>query len=1037
MMPPVKEPLAGLALLVIFGFLIWHNRPLERSRPFYPDVEHQNPNTTGHAYESRFWEDPFAFDPPEPKEEKSKGYCKEQLIEEIKATENPVKILAPLLKVRPETLENRELRTRHRYAVIAGLIESGYRPLKPGYRPLARGHHPLEAGHLHFCSSQENSSKHEYDVRWEHYSRESQDELGLGKSDVIVVWMNSEIFIDDNRFGVILKNLLGEKKIIKDSFYIYDLNNILDQKRSAWITEKINRINDENCKNKGIELGGIQTEDKALTNKLAKELELRNIKEPSEEVMIITEYDSENARNLSRSFSESLHESFCKDQPAKSSTEARSTSTHNNSESGTCEIRNVFYLKGLDAYQQIIHKQDKNENQAADKEADRRPIIDLHNSPPLPIGPNQLDYFHRLAGQIKAPHHDIDLKKRDSGIKAVGIFGTDFHDKLLILEALRAEMPHILVFTTDLDAQMLHRRHWRSIRNLVVASHFDLLLREETKDDKNRDDKNEDEKTRFWQHQDQFPPFRDSQQTNIFYRILSIAAGDAKGIEESEKTFPRIFEVGRNGFVSLGTAEKNNSLDYHPRNNTQENTAEQLTLLALIAASLIGFHWAIRPWSDRFTAFLFLFTSLMFAIAFGFGTDFFSTNESREPLSFTDGVSLWPTLFIQILAVFLAGVFFVQTIGELEGNFCRLNVRYFRNRLSHLRVRSNRCESLVRSRLHSLGLWLRGLRREWRLFVVLTVSVAVYAWNDVDPSGFSFWPCFTILAVLATVYLIVIEKIEKLKNNISIKHWMEADSWSSPSSQVNHERELWKQYKKYGRFGPRIVRVVGIWLIFAIIETLLAYLLPPWPLPGRGPTATDWISWFEMARVTGVLGFTVIMLLLFFILDAVRLNFYWIKKLRTQHPLLTVQSPDIAGLPSLKDMVPLVAERTRAVDKLIYYPMLCIMLMLFAQITYFDNQEFPLSKGITFGAAISLLFFSGFVLRHEANELRLCVKKSVRVICVNNCLNNSLENETISRIDAIDEGAYQPMLEQPVMQALLMILASIGLFAGEYLKLLG
>jgi hypothetical protein len=42
------------------------------------------------------------------------------------------------------------------------------------------------------------------------------------------------------------------------------------------------------------------------------------------------------------------------------------------------------------------------------------------------------------------------------------------------------------------------------------------------------------------------------------------------------------------------------------------------------------------------------------------------------------------------------------------------------------------------------------------------------------------------------------------------------------------------------------------------------------------------------------------------------------------------------------------------------------MLMLLARITYFDNQEFPLSKGITFGAAISLLFLSGFVLRKRA-----------------------------------------------------------------------
>src|SRR5690242_11850731 len=107
MMPPVKEPLpkeplAGLALLVIFGLLMWYNhRPSESPRPFYPPVQHQNPNTTGHAYESRFWEDPFAFDPPDPKEKKSEGYCKKQLIEEITAIKNPVKILAPFLKVRP------------------------------------------------------------------------------------------------------------------------------------------------------------------------------------------------------------------------------------------------------------------------------------------------------------------------------------------------------------------------------------------------------------------------------------------------------------------------------------------------------------------------------------------------------------------------------------------------------------------------------------------------------------------------------------------------------------------------------------------------------------------------------------------------------------------------------------------------------------------------------------------------------------------------------------------------------------------------
>jgi hypothetical protein len=46
-------------------------------------------------------------------------------------------------------------------------------------------------------------------------------------------------------------------------------------------------------------------------------------------------------------------------------------------------------------------------------------------------------------------------------------------------------------------------------------------------------------------------------------------------------------------------------------------------------------------------------------------------------------------------------------------------------------------------------------------------------------------------------------------------------------------------------------------------------------------------------------------------------------------------------------------------------------------------------------------------------------------------VNNAVQDEIIRRIDAIDKGVFQPMLEQPVMQALL---ASIGLFVGEYLK---
>jgi hypothetical protein len=44
---------------------------------------------------------------------------------------------------------------------------------------------------------------------------------------------------------------------------------------------------------------------------------------------------------------------------------------------------------------------------------------------------------------------------------------------------------------------------------------------------------------------------------------------------------------------------------------------------------------------------------------------------------------------------------------------------------------------------------------------------------------------------------------------------------------------------------------------------------------------------------------------------------------------------------------------------------------------------------------------------------------------------------TIEKINSICEGAFQPMFEQPVMRALLIILASISLFASKYLEFFG
>jgi hypothetical protein len=1217
MMPPVKEPLAGLALLVIFGILIWHNRPIESSPPFDPYSQHETPRIIGNdVYEAWLWKDPFGFDPdagsggafeaqkewarmvkdnkhPEKtagqtqkEREKKPGQEPQDLtcqlalkkkISRISAEGRSAEILAPLVKVTPNTVENKEIRTRQRYAVIAGLIESGYQPQEPD--------------RLHFCSIQENSR--EYDMRWEHYKYGSKDKTepesekpggtSQAKPDIVVAWIDSEILTAEDKFppghdctpscNYPFKNLL---KDLRNKFYLFDLNDILGHDRSEQIRNHIECIrtsrNDKRCveniqlikpagigekkpqtkggndknadpaklkstrsekkceepakKPKPEQCDGNETREETGSKKLAgllgAELTLRGIKEPSEEVIIILENASKNAgtlaSNIGKHFSKQDRlkqdgaEQQCNQGSGKQAEPGKPTSGNSSGTAKVGEIRNVFYLKSSDGNPKKTRsrdKKDKNENQSDDK-TEHVAVIDLNQPPPLPLGPGQMDYFHRLAEEIGNVHDTVDFEKRDSGAKAVVILGSDFNDKLLIIEALRDKLPHLLILTTDLDARMLYPKHWRSTRNLVVASHFDLLLQEKTKNDKNREaenkNKNEDDKTRFWQRavQAQFPPFRDSHQTNIFYRTLAIAEGNLCSIDQSEKTFPGIFEVGRNGFVRLGDArnsatEKNDNLDncdlgrtvsalksqgdaennstkktdtsdYHPSDSTQKNTKDHLWLLFGIAIFLIWFHWAIRPWSNILSLYLLLGPLTVLIIALAFGMD-----DLGEPLSFTDGVSLWPTIFIQIIAVLLAVALFIRAICELERNFCCLSRQYFRNRLPPFTVCPNEnepdeCGPWLEKRLCSLGSWLRDSSvRGWWAFSILIWSVVVYARNDVDPQGFSFLQCFVLLFLSTIIYIPF--AWEGDWEDISIKHWREKDNRSaremghngyalercsvlrrvcsffresnrlaSPPDQVDYESTLWGEYRVLGWVGYRLARVVAMWLIFAIIETLLAYLLPPWPSPCRGSTC-GWASW------TGVMSFTLIMLLLFFVLDAVRLNFYWIKKLRRQHPLLKeritqedVNAYNHAAGPrsaeSLEKIVSMVATRTQAVDRLIYYPMFCIMLLLFAKITYFDNQDLPLSKALTFGVAISVLFFSGFMLRHEANRLKLSIKKEVQDLGKKYAREKTAK-QIVKRIDEIDEGAFQPMFEQPVMQALLLILTSLGLFASEYIKLFG
>lgn len=933
-----REPdlaLAGLVLLIIFAFMMWQDRPIQSPRPVdLIDAKQYAPRATGNSYESWLWQDPFDFDP----ENKNSGvddhcFCHKELL--TKAISNAelknakIRIIAPIVPITPNTVEIKEFRTRYRYAVVTGLIEAGYRPSNP------------QSQSINFCASGRNGDKNKYDVRWEQWKLRPSDETKNPKNNnleyIFVIWS------DDSQFTSEKINNSLQKKGIEFSTFSFDSKNTLghylvDDFGRNYLINKAEKTNNE------------------LAILLKEELIARKITNP-DEIAIISEYDTKNVQEFAGEFCKQIGES-----------------------NGCRKISNFTYLKGLDAYRRSTSKKEEQQeiaNKALEKRDHLLSIIDQHN---LPAGPSQLDYLYRLARQIKESHNDSDHKKH---IKAVGVFGSDFYDKLIVFQALRAEIPNIVLFTTDLDAEMLHPQYWHWTRNLIVATPFDLRLKDE--------------------FQKQIPPFRDSLQTQIYFEILrnfEAVTGEAP---------PLVFEIGRNKIAYL-TGNSSNSDSVHPDYSSDNRLNEQLLLWTLIVGAFIFIVQQIKPHSGVLIFWLLMTSLILFFISY------LAINVVRdEPFTFVDGISMWPTILLRWFVFFLAIFFIFLSIRSLDISFDHLTKKYYQA-IDLPTLFSNKEFSFEELIKYISKNWVEKLTR-WKLrsesivimvVIVVSVSVNIYVTRSNDDKFFDDLIAIILVLVVSGMTLFG----EKIK---SIRNWIEKDTAHSGG-------DLWKQYHEYGRLEHRVLRASIKFFVFMMVAALLYLLFPVLPPPCRGAVC-DW------EYVSRVVSFLVIMLLIFLVLDAQRLCLHWIEKIRND--LIKKRKEEFLVPKSLLTIITLVARRTRVVDRLIYYPLIVIMLMLIARINYFDNIAFPLHVGFTVILSISLLLYAGAKLRTEAVQL-----KRAAINCAKE-LSHLDRDAVIQEIQAIDYGAFEPLFAQPAIRSLLLTLGFVSLVVTEYFKLLG
>ncbi|VAW90641.1 FIG00857328: hypothetical protein [hydrothermal vent metagenome] len=1026
-------------LLILFGALVFNTGPLDSDRPVQDNTGRQYISQLTVA-PARLWEDPFEsilkhrktiqnkikkidlfnvhtnhdkVDPVHP------FLIPDSTSERFKGT---IKILGVMVNSGPYS-EIVERRIRRRYAVISGLAEGGFIPDDSNF---------INYFHWHPGKST-NIDMYEF-VPYEWFYNSGKDEY------LMVLWLQDESFI--HKPGEAFDNLVETFKGHRKRFDIKFIG-----PSTSTLLKKMVRLNNKEFPYSFLsptatvpeeQLGGslpanivrtIATDDQVAMY-LVRELQIRQPKQkrnkksdkiesdnPEDytfnkcQLVLISEHDTVFGRTMPHLIADKL-----------------GSNDDKSDDSSTCEqVRQYSYLRGIDGQ--------THDKSSLTPKKNSKDLAGQKNLKRQPVGSSQYDYLRRMAIRMRADERE-NIVAGKGGLRFIGIFGNDVYDKLLILQAIRSYFPGAVYFTTDLDARLLQDSEYKWTRNLVVASSFGLSLNKK--------------------RQGKIPPFRDSYQTSIFHTVLlALRSWNGRLDKErfSRKYRPLIYEVGRKGAVRIDLKLTDNAYldDINPEEFTRPNKEALASIFFIFAAGIFAYyHSTLKKRRARYTRwfsvgwiFLALLTVLAYWLSF-----------NQEPFSFTDGVSIWPTIYIRSLATILSIYLFFHAIRKLKNNYSMLSNNYF-------------------NETDCPGYEWDNTKHIW-YFLLAAVGIFVSCMYFIDRhillESIAAW------SVLIGVYFYVISFRLKIRN---IGYWAEDKTGSeedADSKEVLPVSSHWCQYGEYGQPSDRVYRSLAFTMLYLSFSCILFMLLGAPNAPARGEYV------FIIDKLILVPAVVSLMLLLFLIVDETRLCTTWIYKFVNQKIVWTqdgqkkLKHYDAAYHSYVSEWlnVQLIADRTQTVGRLLYYPFFIIVLMLLSRSTYFDNWSFPLPLVIIFGGIVLIAIFCSIRLRQVAEKARSealakltahiigLTSKEVAPKAITFKSQGSDDGEPVTApvthepksivtseqkikliemlikdINNVNIGAFQPLRDQPFVRATIIVFGAAGLTITEYLRLSG
>src|SRR5262249_12420064 len=266
---------------------------------------------------------------------------------------------------------------------------------------------------------------------------------------------------------------------------------------------------------------------------------------------------------------------------------------------------------------------------------------------------------------------------------------------------------------------------------------------------------------------------------------------------------------------------------------------------------------------------------------------------------------------------------------------------------------------------------------------------------------------------------------------IGFEHWQMKEA--ARTSRFSAE-EAWHAYLCRNKFWPRFIRVGVLFGLYFLFSFMIYKLFPPAPAPARGEMA------FKIDRDVFVLAAVGLMLLSFYVVDAIQLNSNFIRMfgrevtkwgrevVEQSHRKPPLTEKELSAYHEIF----FVAQRTQVVAPLIWYPLIVLTLLVVANFWFFDNWTWPPSLVLIFAITAAWALGSAILLRRAAEQLRQTALNDLRrfrLLGQESEAKRQTFDELMAEIRDLKLGAFAPLTEQPFIRAVLFPGAALGLLA--------